>query len=1004
MTLKKEKNSQERSLRGKAEAIHEESERAFDYLNKSDISSLYSLLGVDIGREIQAWLDARVKRDGLNTDIVHHISSFRNELRKQLNAERDGEGRDIGALSEIYQNLGLINNNGEILNPNIFIAVHKAYLLLNQSSARLAEVLKSRPDMQSWAEALVKKLDANLTRDQIKEIFENKLSASIVFTAHPTAGIPGKYIEHIKSMAEAIQEVKERRELEASKENFRGFIESLDQKDPSILKLEKAIKDMANEPSYTETIISPEMESERFLVNVEPLFELIPEMAKTLENVLNKAKDRPIKINSDYLQIHSWVNRDIDGNPFVNASEHKKGLKKEQKFFGEAGAFGHTRQKNDVLSKLLSYCFEKNTKIDNAFLSKFILGDIKTSFSADEVKERIESDSKLGIKRKEKLLQTVEMLEVSKLGAIRRLIISFNQSFADMLVALALTKVFTNFNLQIVPLTEQVSDLKASADLTIEALSNSAWRKYLISQKGQFVKMRGPSDSGKQNGFVPAQWEMFKSKHLDGIVVRIFNDYLKAFLHGDKENLRSWQELDAADAIEMLVVKKALKSFDKDLKPALEDNESELWLNAFKENNLYEIEMVNFDGWGEPIERGGGLDFDSTVRNTQPEGSAVKYERTSQGGGTTGFAYKPLAERYIQDFIDGNLDIAIDSANFDLAFKSADLDKKKDLIKSKLFLNIEFCKAMDSLSETLRGALRKEVFGFKLNDNELVDKAHEKELRAYFSHVIKSPLIFLDFFNIASRPTSRSGSRIAELLRQYDNDVDKFVSDLPVLEIVNILDDIRAIPYAAMFSLLGANHVPYYGFTNIINENPELISKLRNFYQNDIGVETRLTRHMIDTLERGLMAVDMESYAASNEIIEKSTGAYDPDEDQLLAKFKLCVKDALRAIAAIKYLKSEIPETVNYFDMMHASKNPNWINFNKPQERELGDLFRARRNDAVVPRIGLSKVIAEIFRKSKAAGQNPADFLNSNDELLVLMRTLLSVCSSNGGTGCTDAN
>ena len=51
------------------------------------------------------------------------------------------------------------------------------------------------------------------------------------------------------------------------------------------------------------------------------------------------------------------------------------------------------------------------------------------------------------------------------------------------------------------------------------------------NNNGRFIKMRGPSDSGKQNGFVASQWEMFRSKQLDTIVVKIFNAYLLKYLH-----------------------------------------------------------------------------------------------------------------------------------------------------------------------------------------------------------------------------------------------------------------------------------------------------------------------------------------------------------------------------------------------------------------------------------------------------------------------------------------
>ena len=59
--------------------------------------------------------------------------------------------------------------------------------------------------------------------------------------------------------------------------------------------------------------------------------------------------------------------------------------------------------------------------------------------------------------------------------------------------------------------------------------------------------MRGPSDSGKQNGFTASQWEMFHSKQLDAITVNIFNSFLMKHLYNDASELEKWQELYKPD-------------------------------------------------------------------------------------------------------------------------------------------------------------------------------------------------------------------------------------------------------------------------------------------------------------------------------------------------------------------------------------------------------------------------------------------------------------------------
>ncbi len=205
-------------------------------------------------------------------------------------------------------------------------------------------------------------------------------------------------------------------------------------------------------------------------------------------------------------------------------------LIRKVQIFGSFGSHGHTRQGASTLALMTKYL---TAYWDNQVEPKtnLVLREDKSRLQYPVLRNKITLQYKKDSEKEQrKLLQTFDLLELSELGSIKRQIISMNASFEDMLNALCIAKSFGAFipstkdslpwsRLEIVPLTEQIIDLRNSFKVTIEALTNQAWHEYLIANQGRFYKMRGPSDSGKQNGFIASQWEMFRSKQFDTIVV-----------------------------------------------------------------------------------------------------------------------------------------------------------------------------------------------------------------------------------------------------------------------------------------------------------------------------------------------------------------------------------------------------------------------------------------------------------------------------------------------------
>lgn len=709
-------------------------------------------------------------------------------------------------------------------------------------------------------------------------------------------------------------------------------------------------------------------------------------------------------------------------------SEHVDEIIKKAEVFGLSGSYGHTRQGKTILNKIASLWLGVEQPPENSqdqekksayqkLLTEFIRSNNLRNKDFDDLKQEIESLTPANgskqdeifkfEKQRNKMLQTIDILRVIRFGGINRQVISMSNSINDLLSVLAIHKQIGLFKpadssqlpqakLDIVPLIEQIGDLRSSADFTINALLNPAWREYLIARDGRFVKMRGPSDSGKQNGFIASQWEMFKSKHFDSIVVNIFNAYLDKALNGESHSFDFWmkanKELIAEnnESEEAKLIATVIQRFnDAGLLASLQDEVS-LWNRA----KVPSIKLIHFDGWGEPVERGGGLDFEGTVQYTQPNNTLAFLERTLQGGGASGLYFLERTRLAVKDFVYNLAKVGARWIGVDAGYGRDENEigfaEQMKHLKEKIFLNSGFVTVMNKLIKTLRGSLRQEAFGLSL-DNDLI--SDEKSLRDYFRHVIKSPLVFLDLFNIASRPTSRSGAQIAKWLSRddYNNNIDAFINKLDKETIVEILDDVRAIPYAAMFSLLGGNHVSFFGFSKVI-ENKELLDEVARLYQQGSSTngsqESRLIKHDIDSLEKGLMTTDIPCYINAHTLIEKATNPdYDPDQDPFLQKIIKENQATINFLAYVKYDKA-LGSKVGLEDLMQ----------NQVRERAL---MLARRNDAAVTRTGLAITMAKILEDAKARGVNPLVEENIKDHLDLLRRSLVA-CTSNFGTGCLD--
>jgi phosphoenolpyruvate carboxylase len=95
--------------------------------------------------------------------------------------------------------------------------------------------------------------------------------------------------------------------------------------------------------------------------------------------------------------------------------------------------------------------------------------------------------------------------------ALDTLIVSGTRSAADVLVALELAEE-AGASLSLVPLFETIEDLRAAPAIVDELLAEPRFARLIESRGKRFEVMVGYSDSGKDGGYLTAQWEIFRAQ------------------------------------------------------------------------------------------------------------------------------------------------------------------------------------------------------------------------------------------------------------------------------------------------------------------------------------------------------------------------------------------------------------------------------------------------------------------------------------------------------------
>ncbi|MEB3315475.1 MAG: phosphoenolpyruvate carboxylase [Candidatus Melainabacteria bacterium] len=646
------------------------------------------------------------------------------------------------------------------------------------------------------------------------------------------------------------------------------------------------------------------------------------------------------------------------------------------------------------------------------------------------------SDNKV----RERVLQTNDLLDSVKLGEISRLILSMTKSSDDLANALfvsekkGLFKLATVNNhsvsddkkwklpessLEIVPLTELISDLdKAYSETTIKPLTDPKFRQYLIANNGVLTKMYGPSDSGKWSGPFPSWSGMLKAQYFDSRVIEIFNDFLKEKLEkyhingatesGSLTTTRAeekWsQHIKKLEEIiksrgaspeegfkEITVVREAVAAFKKTFGEMTTD-ELEIWKQAREEKPSLEegIKYKIIDGLGGPVIRGNGADGREGISPTTMPG--LLYEQTVQG--SEGDKLRQPSKAI--DFITKRLKTAIGNAG-DKFNSLKNNNASSDAVP--VLVDPFFFKFLDETSDTLRRSLREGTIGIDYQDDEKLAQDNPEKLRNYIKMIaLTSPALFLGLYNNSSRPITRSGEQIGELLEKHNNDVVKMVEDLKEEDLLKILNDMRAIPIAAFYNLGGSCHISIGGLRDLEEkQKKQFIDYYKNTRNPQSWSEKIIANFMTDMVnawEKELFKTtpDLMEYAAKTNyqaLYGENNSPYNAQEDKILKQTREDYQALKNLIAGAKDYSVSNPQAVRIEELMQDN----------PLRRS--ELLAQRQNLDPLKR-SMIMAIAAIFRQTQGPGssekKNPFDNQNIPVTLRKAFNSLVTAIASNDGS------
>lgn len=218
----------------------------------------------------------------------------------------------------------------DIFNPVRIIS--ESYSLYNQLLKATKQALDvSEATHEKSAKEIISYLkeDKDMKAPEIKQLLEDLVKTSLIFTSHPTPGVPTDRRVHLDEISETLKNYfmnsKPRGSvLEARSE--RGGIKD---------HLEALVKS----PLFNDKAITPLDETKYLIENLKQLMKQLPRFVIALENAYQASfpneKNNVLSL-SNILNIRKWTTTDADGNPNNNLSEYLRSFTEKKLILLEA--------------------------------------------------------------------------------------------------------------------------------------------------------------------------------------------------------------------------------------------------------------------------------------------------------------------------------------------------------------------------------------------------------------------------------------------------------------------------------------------------------------------------------------------------------------------------------------------------------------------------------------------------------------------------------------------
>jgi hypothetical protein len=276
---------------------------------------------------------------GILGKILNNRIEIMTEGGDELEAKKQGLK---GFAAEVFNSLEILGDKklgldasrenvlaaleGSFKNPDILKNPFNPVRIISESFSLYNQILKLTKQAMAVNEATHEKSakeiisylkdKKGLKASEIKLLLEDMVKTSMIFTSHPTPGVPIGRRTHLDEISGALKnhfintnrQNAEISEVMSEKGNIKGHLEAL-----------------IKSPLFNDQPITPLHETKYLIQNLGQLMEQLPRFVIALENAYQasfpKEKNNVLSL-SNILNVRKWTTTDADGNPSNNLSEY----------------------------------------------------------------------------------------------------------------------------------------------------------------------------------------------------------------------------------------------------------------------------------------------------------------------------------------------------------------------------------------------------------------------------------------------------------------------------------------------------------------------------------------------------------------------------------------------------------------------------------------------------------------------------------------------------------